>query len=198
MLIFWKERLVFLANTKAGSTSVAAALEPLASVSIQRPPALRHTGAAEYHRYVAPYLENAAGGGFTTVALMREPIGWMGSWFRDRQREEVAPPQSTAGLTFAGFIEAALSDTPPPFTRIGRQADFLLGPDGQAPRIDHVFRYEDIGRFLHFLEDRLGCEITLPRLNVSPPGSIALPDALQHRLRGYLAPEYRLYESLPA
>lgn len=196
MLIFWKERLVFLANTKAGSTSVGAALESLAQVSVQRPPELKHTGAAAYHRFVAPFLENAAGARFATVALMREPIGWTGSWYRDRQREEVAPPQSTAGLSFGDFVAASLSDAPPACTRIGRQADFFTGPDGSAPPIDHVFRYEDIGRFLHFLEERLGCEIVLPRLNVSPQGSVALDDPLRDRLRRHLAAEYRLYDSL--
>ena len=35
MLIFWDQRLVFLATPKAGSTAVEVALEPLASLAVQ-------------------------------------------------------------------------------------------------------------------------------------------------------------------
>lgn len=37
LLIFWKQRVVFLANPKTGSTSLEMALEPLAEIAFQRP-----------------------------------------------------------------------------------------------------------------------------------------------------------------
>lgn len=37
MLVFWKERLVFLATPKTGTTAIEAALQPLANLSIQNP-----------------------------------------------------------------------------------------------------------------------------------------------------------------
>jgi hypothetical protein len=48
MLVFWDQRLVFLATPKTGSTAIAMALEPLASVSVQRPPVLKHTTVQRY------------------------------------------------------------------------------------------------------------------------------------------------------
>ena len=61
MLIFWDQRLVFLATPKAGSTAVEAALEPLASVAMKRPDPLKHMSAQDYLANLAPYLEATSG-----------------------------------------------------------------------------------------------------------------------------------------
>jgi hypothetical protein len=197
MLIFWKERLVFLANTKAGSTSIAAALESLAQVSVQRPAALKHTTAASYRQFIAPWIEAQAGGPFTTVALMREPIDWLGSWYRARQRDDSdGTAESTAGMGFADFSEATLSAAPPPCTHLPGQAAFLAADEGRTPLVDHIFRYEAIDRFVHFLEERLNFAITLPHLNVSPHSPVTLESQLHDRLAAHLAADYRLYDRI--
>ena len=56
MLVFWEQRLAFLATPKTGSTAIAAALESLAAVSIQRPPLLKHTTVHRYRRFIGPFL----------------------------------------------------------------------------------------------------------------------------------------------
>lgn len=196
MLIFWKERLVFLANTKAGSTSLEAALESLAHVAIQRPPELKHLRAARYQRHIAPLLERLAGERFTTLALMRDPIDWLGSWYRYRTRDEIREAErSTAGMDFAEFCEAYLRPDPPAFAQVGSQARFLAGPDGTL-LVDRVFRYEALDDLLHFLEDRLGCELTLPLMNVSPKAPTDLPETLRGRLRERFAADYAIYEAI--
>ena len=196
MLIFWKERLVFLANTKAGSTSLEAALESLAHVAIQRPPEMKHMRAERYTSHFAPMLEQLSGERFTTLAVMREPIDWLGSWYRYRTRDEIREAErSTAGMAFAEFCEAYLRPDPPAFARVGSQARFLTGADGRL-LVDRVFRYEALDDLLHFLEDRLGCELTLPRMNVSPKAPTDLPDEVRARLRRRFAPDYAIYEAL--
>ena len=167
MLVFFEQRLAFLATPKTGSTAIAAALESLAAVSIQRPPLLKHTTVHRYRRFIGPFLEAASKDSFTLVALMREPIDWLGSWYRFRQREETEPGKSTRGMSFDAFVQAWCRDPRPDFADVGSQARFLRPRQGQG--VDRLFRYEEIGTFVHFLEDRLGCEIILPRLNVSPP-----------------------------
>lgn len=195
MLIFWRERLVFLATPKTGSTSIAAALEPLAAVSVQRPPPLKHTPVARYRRHVAPWLEKAAGARFDVVALMREPVSWLGSWYRYRSRDEIEETErSTRGLSFDSFVEAYLADPSPEYADLGAQARFLGA--GREDGVDRVFRYEAIDGFLAFLEDRLECEITLPRLNVSPQGETPLSDAVAARLRAERAEDFALYAAL--
>lgn len=196
MLIFWKERLVFLANTKTGSTSIESALEQLAHVAIRRPPVLKHMRAAAYLRHFKPFLEKTSGGPFTTVALVREPVDWLGSWFRYRQRAELGVPEnSTAHLDFEHFAAAYLSERPPAFAAVGSQAR-LLGNGSGEPLVDRLFRYENLDGFVHFLEDRLDCEITLPRMNVSPKAPMELQGATRDRLRAHFAPDYAIWNGL--
>lgn len=197
MLVFWKQRLVYLATPKTGSTAIEAALEPLASVVIQRPPELKHTSAFRYWRYLAPYLQKAADEDFLVVAVMREPLDWLGSWYRYRQRaNNNRPERSTAGMSFGTFIEGYLSDPQPEFANVGRQSRFLV-PD-KGPGVDRLFRYDDMADLVRFLEDRLNCEISLPRLNVSPEGSLDLAPELEARLRAEFWRDFALYETLKA
>jgi hypothetical protein len=194
MLVFWEERLAFLATPKTGSTAIAAALESLAAVSIQRPPLLKHTTVHRYRRFIGPYLEAASKDTFTVVALMREPRDWLGSWYRYRQREGIEPTKSTKGMTFDAFVRAWCSDPRPDFADVGSQERFLRPRQGVG--VDRLFRYEEIGTFVEFLEDRLGCEIILPRLNVSPAGATDLSPATLALLNETAADDYAMYETL--
>jgi hypothetical protein len=195
MLVFWEQRLVFLATPKTASTAIEVAIEALASFAVLRPKELKHTPALRYRRFLQPFLERQAGEPFTVVALMREPVDWLGSWYRYRQRDDIADPaKSTAGLTFEDFVEGWLSDPRPPFADVGSQARFLAGPEGLG--VDRLFRYEALDRFIDFLEDRLRCEIVLPKINVSPPGALDLSEGLRARLAVQAAEDFRLYEGL--
>lgn len=194
MLVFWEERLAFLATPKTGSTAIAAALESLAAVSIQRPPLLKHTTVHRYRRFIGPYLEAASKDSFTLVALMREPKDWLGSWYRFRQREETEAGKSTRGMGFDDFVRAWCQDPRPDFADVGSQARFLRPRQGQG--VDRLFRYEEIDGFVHFLEERLGCEIILPRLNVSPPGATELSAETEALLREVAAEDFALYATL--
>jgi hypothetical protein len=195
LLVFWDQRLAFLATPKTGSTAIEAALESLSSVVVQRPPVLKHTSVQRYHRFIGPYLEVASGHPFTVAAMMREPKDWLGSWFRYRQREDVTDPEkSTAGLSFDEFVVAYCTDVPVEFAAVGSQARFLKTRKDRG--VDHMFRYEDISSFVTFLEDRLGCEISLPRLNVSPPGILDLSARTEALLLDFAAEDFALYNSI--
>lgn len=194
MLVFFEQRLAFLATPKTGSTAIAAALDSLAAVSIQRPPLLKHTTVHRYRRFIGPYLEAASKDSFTLVALMREPTDWLGSWYRFRQRDETDPGKSTKGMSFDDFVRAWCQEERPDFADVGSQAKFLRPRQGQG--VDRLFRYEDIRTFVHFLEDRLGCEIILPRLNVSPPGTTEVSAETAALLREVAEEDFALYQTL--
>lgn len=196
MLVFWEARLAFLATPKTGSTAIAAALESLAAVSIQRPPLLKHTTVHRYRRFIGPYLAAASKEEFTLVALMRDPRDWLGSWYRFRQREETDPAKSTKGMSFDDFVQAWCREPRPDFADVGSQGRFLRPRQGVG--VDRLFRYEEIDGFVDFLEDRLGCEIILPRMNVSPPGATDLSAATVALLEDVAAEDYELYQSLRA
>ena len=194
MLIFWKERLVVIANTKTGSTSLESALEGLAEVVVSRPAPLKHTTARAFRRHVAPWLTELAGGtAFETVGLVREPLDWLGSWYRDRAGAGELPE----GMDFAGFGRDVLALPPPPHARLVSQAAMLCD-DAGAPLVDRLFRYDEIDRFVAFLEDRLGCAIHLPRLNVSPEAQMDLAPATVARMEQAMAEDFALYASIGA
>ncbi|MBN8631029.1 MAG: hypothetical protein J0L76_09275 [Rhodobacterales bacterium] len=196
MLVFWEQRLAFLATPKTGSTAIAAALESMAAVSIQRPPLLKHTTVHRYRRFIGPFLEAASKDQFTLVALMREPKDWLGSWYRFRQREETDAGKSTRGMSFDDFVRAWCQEERQDFADVGSQGKFLRPRQGQG--VDRLFRYEEIDSFVQFLEDRLDCEIILPRLNVSPSGATDLSAETEALLREVAAEDYALYATLTA
>lgn len=183
MLVLWEARLVLLATPKTGSSALSAALAPEAALAVLKPPLLKHTTVHRYHRFIAPYLLAATGETFSVCALIRAPRDWLGSWFRYRARPGAADtPNSTAGMDFDAFVRAWCATPQPGFAAVGSQARFLAPRQGQG--VDHLFRYEDMDRFLDFLQGRMGRRLLLPRVNVSPAAPLALSpeaEALLHR-----------------
>jgi hypothetical protein len=195
MLVFWQQRLALLATPKTGTTAIEAALESLAAVVIQRPPQLKHTSVHRFHRFIGPYLETSAGEPFTVVALMREPRDWLGSWYRYRQREDMGDDRKrTSRISFDDFVRAYCSEAPPEYANVGSQSRFLAAKNGRG--VDRLFRYEKIEDFIDFLEDRLNCEIILPRLNVSPQADLHLSPETETLLRRFAARDFDLYDEL--
>jgi hypothetical protein len=194
MLVFHKHRLVFLATPKTGSTAIETALADHADLTISRLPELKHTPLGRYNRFLAPYLKAALGAEFETCALIRQPQDWLGSWYRYRQRDGVMPGRSTKGISFDAFVQAYASQPRPGFAQVGSQAQMLQTKEGA--RITHLFRYEQMGDFVAFLQQRLDVSITLPRINVSPRGAVELTATGRDLLRSSLAADFVLYDSL--
>lgn len=189
MLIFWDQRLVFLATPKAGSTAIEVALEPLASLAVQHPPEMKHVDAAGFRRHILPWLGEMVAEDFTTVALMREPVEWLRSWYRFHLRDDDALPEDG----FEDFVHRYIA-APASVTRgIGSQSAFL---GGDSPLVDRIFRYEEIEAFTQFLDDRLGCEIILPRINVPPAADVTLTTSTEAELRQALRHDIALYARL--
>jgi hypothetical protein len=196
MMVFWDARLVFLATPKSGSTAIAAALSGYATLSIQEPPVLKHMTLKDYRRSLGRLILERTGAQFETVALMREPIDWLGSWYRYRRRDELSgEANSTAAVDFDAFLAAYLADPQPPFAQVGAQSRFLV-PDGPFAPVDRIFRYEAMPLFLDFISARLGVEVSLPRLNVSPAMELDLSPRTRARVEQGMARDFALYASL--
>lgn len=194
MLIFWEQRLVFLATPKAGSSAIEMALESLAAVSLQRPAELKHTDIATFRRHLGPWLRAQTGEDFTTVALMREPVDWLRSWYRFKLRDDLDDPQrAMEGIRFSDFaIHYARPDGPGQLG-IGSQSAFLTDDAGS---VDRIFPYERIQDFVDFLEGRLDCAIELPRINVPPSVDVHLDPDSERVLRTAMAPDLKLYAAI--
>ena len=163
MLIFWKQKLAFLAVPKTGTTAYAQALMPMASLSIQAPPELKHATLTRYNRFIRPMYDIVCSTQLDTMAVIREPISWMRSWYRYRQRPFLnGKPASTQGISFDTFVSEYLQPTPPAYAHIGSQARFIM-PRSGTPPITYLFRYENQARLRAFLEHRLETRIEVPQ-----------------------------------
>ena len=196
MMIFYKERLAYLAVPKTATTSVEHALRHRASVILRDPPGLKHTNARRYERRFRPLFEHSDLSPVETVAVFREPISWLSSWFRYRQRAGLkGHPNSTFGLSFDQFIEAYLSETRPPYADLGSQGRFVTD-DNSELLVQHLFQYEDMPSFEKFLEHRLGEPVQLEKRNTSAAGAVGLSDELEQELRQTYALDFQIHAAL--
>ncbi|RKF15190.1 gamma-glutamyl kinase [Roseovarius spongiae] len=196
MLVFSKQKLVFLSVPKTGTTAWQAALGDKASMIIADPPELKHSPVFRYNRFFRPALEKFIGGNLTVMAVMREPISWLGSWYRYRQRPFLdGRANSTAGIDFDAFVRDYMRGQTPAHANVGAQSKFLE-PTRNGTAVTHLFRYEDQAGLLGFLEERLGCRIEVERRNASAAEPLALEPDTEERLRRKFAPDFALWEGI--
>ena len=196
MLLFWKAKLVLLAVPKTGTTALEAALLAHADTAILNPLEKKHLTARRWRNQLAPFFDNRGKRQIETIAIIREPRDWLGSWYRYRARPEISgSASSTAGMDFAQLVTGWLSDPEPEYARVGRQSRFVANAEGKII-VDHLFRYEDLGQAVDFLQQRLGVTLDLGRRNISPQADLSLPPALEARLQREAAADFDLWARL--
>ncbi len=197
MLVFFKERLAFLSVPKTGTTAYQTALGGRADMVISNPPLLKHAPVYRYNRFIRPMFLNVCDAEMELMAVMREPVSWLSSWYRYRRRPFMkGKPNNTFDVSFDEFVSACMKGKRPGFAEVGSQLKFLeTQPNGTG--ITHLFRYEDQPRLQRFLEDRLDVKLELARENVSPEIEVHLSPEVEERFRRKFADEYALYESIP-
>ena len=196
MLVFFKERLAFLSVPKTGTTAYESALAPRADMVISDPPMLKHAPIYRYNRFIRPMFLKVCDAELEVMAVMREPIDWLGSWYRYRQRPFMeGKPNATFGISFDEFVLAYMKGKKPGFADVGSQFKFLeTQPNGIG--VTHLFKYEDQPRLQAFLNERLNVTLDLARENVSPKMDLNLCKDVAERFRRKFAEEYELYESI--
>lgn len=193
MLISVDRRLAYLAVPKTASTSLEKTLAPRCEIRFVQSPRVKHMTMRTFERFMLPYLRKIGLDEVETVCVIREPVDWLGSWYRYRSRPAIdASPRSTKGISFADFVAAYLEKSPPEFAKVGRMSRFVAGVSG-TPAVDHMFRYDNLPALADFLGKRFKTEINLPNANVSPRGELELPTALRARLEIELAEDFALY-----
>ena len=197
MMVLWHERLAFLAVPKTGTSAIEAALAPHAAMAFVRPPHVKHMTNRRFHRFIKPYLDKVGLADVETLAVVREPVDWLGSWFRYRSRDEIAgTSKSTRGLSFDQFVEAYLSEGDrADFAEVGSQAKFLAQDEKIIP-VNHLFRFENLGALVSFLSARTGKELALPAVNVSPRAELSLAPSLRAELERRYAADFALWASV--
>ncbi|KJZ20032.1 hypothetical protein [Loktanella sp. S4079] len=193
MLVFWKENLVLLSVPKTGTTALQGALAPHAAMVLRNPPHLKHSPAYRYKRFLKPFFKQAGGQDPEVMAVVRNPIDWLGSWYRYRSREDlIGHPNSTYNVSFDTFVDEYCKGNPAQFAAVGSQSKFMYvnGTLG----VDHLFRYEAQDKIIAFLEQRLQRTIKLKQLNVSPKKDFVLSPEIEAKLREKRPEEFAIWE----
>ena len=197
MPVFFDERLVFLSVPKTGTTAWQQGLADRADIVVSDPPELKHAPVYRYNRWFRPMFEKVRGVEMEVMAVMREPVSWLGSWYRYRRRPFMAGrPNSTQDVDFETFVDGYTRGQRPPYAEVGSQAKFLeRQPNGTG--VDHLFRYEDQESLRTFLESRLDGAVDLPGIaNASPEAPMELSAGLRAKLERKCTTEFDLYASI--
>ncbi|NIZ12235.1 gamma-glutamyl kinase [Phaeobacter sp. HF9A] len=198
MMVFYRAKLALLSVPKTGTTALQTALRPHADIVISDPPELKHAPVYRYNRWIRPMFERVCDTELELAAVMREPVDWLGSWYRFRQRPHLdGKPVSTKGLSFDAFVQDYCKGKRPPHANVGSQAKFLE-PQPNGCRVTHLFAYENLAPFHSFLEERTGISIETQQENVSPKADLTLEPRTLEKLRRKHPEEFALYGSIPA
>jgi hypothetical protein len=195
MLLAPRQGFVFLAIPKTGTSAVETAFRPYAQVAPQGIPAIKHTKYSEFQRFLQPFL--AAKGfprvSYEVVCVFREPIDWLSSLWRYRSRGKLADPSSTGHRRYTGDVSFEQFAREYMRNQSGRQSRFVRARRGQA-EVDRVFRYDRLDLLVDFLCEKIGEDVNLEVMNVSPVRSFSLSSECENELHEFLRPEYRIYQ----
>ncbi|MEM8700124.1 MAG: gamma-glutamyl kinase, partial [Pseudomonadota bacterium] len=195
MIVSLQHRFVLLAMPKCASHALSDAIGTRADMVIRHPPGAKHCNFRKYQRHLRPFLQTFSASPLATICMMREPVSWLESWWRYRQRPALEGHRNaTHGLSFDAFVGRYLDGVAPGDT-IGRQARFVADRDG-AVGVDHLFAYERIGDLAAWISARSGWDLTLERKNVSPEAEGYLTPEMRIRVKTELARDFEIYASL--
>ncbi len=196
MMVFWRAGIAFLAVPKTGTHAYQAALADSADIILRGPPGAKHMNARKFNRHMRPILGKEDAKKLKTIAVIRDPIDWLGSWYRYRSRPQLdGLPNSTANVSFDTFVQDYLSDDPPAYARLGSQLRFVGDSEGNVI-VDRLFDYARLSQLDRFLEKKLERKIIAPRLNESPQGDLQISAKVEAKLREERSKEFELYQSV--
>lgn len=194
MQVFLKANLAFISVPKTGSTAYEIAMRPHADIVFTK--RLKHMTAGKFHNKFRPFLQETYGRTPELMAVMRDPIDQIRSWYKYRSPERLGMEDrhSTGGMSFDEYVLEVISDDPAPCAGIGQQFGFLT-VKGKTP-VDHLFAYEHQLQIRAFIEDRLDTTLSLKDKNVSPDIPAPISPEVETRLRKARAKEFSLYEKV--
>lgn len=194
MLIFPKEKIVYFAVPKTGSTSIQRAFGARAGIRIDEPPSAKHCTPRAFRVNVEaafglPPLKN-----LESVAVVRDPFERLSSWYRYRQRDGMRnPANSTRDIDFERFVHENMEENPPSRARVGLQSSFLSTRDGRQMLVKHLFALPRLHELQDWLNDRLGTNVRIQQYNVSDPMDLRLSASTRQAYRDHVPKEFELW-----
>ena len=193
MLVFPRERLVFLCTPKSGSTSTVEAYAPYAGGVLGAHPRLKHIDLATYERGLSSIVRDSHGM-LESVCLIRDPLEHLRSWYcyirrPGRRSEKPVDRDQTFEDFVADFLESEQG------CRRKTQYEFVQDERGEVG-VNRIFALERVDRFVDFMNERLKLRVRLPVLNASKRISTPISSGLDRELRGRLARDFGLHEAV--
>jgi hypothetical protein len=207
MIFLYHARLVILSQPKTGTTALDSALAPRASIVVNNPPPLKHMRYGRFMQFVAPWIKAQAGldrADYEVVSVMREPVDWLGSWYRYRTRDALKDAvnkkkrRSYSGhVSFDAFVREALKPKAEreSFANLGSPCSVAITDTG-AVGCDRIFPYEDLSGFYELIAQRSKKPVELSQMNVSPAGDTSLTAETKSELMAQWAFAFDLHSSL--
>lgn len=191
---------VMLSMPKCASTTLVTTLKGHAEVLMRVNPRLKHMNCRTFHQQMAPVLAGAGydRGDYEVVTLFREPVSWLESWWRYRQRpalREKSDGKWTGEVSFDDFVLAHVEGRPGGIA--GRQARFVSLDDDLTIGVDRIFALERADRWQGYIDSRLGREVEVVTKNWSTSRAQAeLSPATAALLEQHYAPERDIWQHL--
>lgn len=206
MLYLNRAGLVILSQPKTGTTALENALTPRSSISISRLPELKHMSYRGFMAYMAPMIEAYTGkkrSDYEVVSVMREPLDWLGSWYRYRTRDKLKTTDSrhaanyTGNMTFDQFVRDVCRPLAeqPAHARV-KTPSWVALSGANTIGVDRLYPYEDLASFHQLIIDRTGKPIDAKLANVSPEMPLSLTEQTKAVLQQAFAFEFELHASL--
>lgn len=206
MIFLDAAKLAILSQPKTGTVALARAMKGRAGTGITfvNPPQIKHIRYDAFLKHVAPMLADVgrfARSDYLVVSVMREPLDWVGSWYRFRTRDTLknASDRShyTGGMSFEDFVRdyCKPASERPPHAQIGSACQVALASPGVLG-VDRLFPYEDMSGLFELIESRLGLTIETQRHNVSPERPLDLSDETRALFRATCAFDVDVHASL--
>jgi hypothetical protein len=198
---------VFVANTRATSSTTHHLLLPHADAIFYRPVFGKHFTLPQIARR-AKAMSGLDLGALFTFGIVREPLSWLHSWFRFRRREELKRVSSQwhsnlvpEEVRFPEFLEEACGSNPRAFARIEHQSNYFRDTAGRVA-VNYIAVYSDLHadcrRLSEFPPLSLLGGLEKMRMNASPDQrspsvKIAWPD-LSQRMALAFEDDFELFE----
>ena len=189
---------MLLSLAKCGSTSVEAALAPYHE-EVPGGPFRKHANVRRFDRFVQPGLESQGfdRNDYEVVSLFREPVEWLASWWRYRQRPFLAkkrPERFTGGMSFEEFADRFLARDPGVIR--GHPAHFVSAASGEVG-VDRIFALDRPEVWVPWFSERVGAPLEIGTLNRSRLRSVPeLSAGMRDRLEEFFAAERDIQERL--
>lgn len=192
MLIGVKNRFVFVANSKAASTSIVKALTPFAEINRVGSPARKHIGWEAIRREYS-FLFDCPGYApdtFFKFGIIREPFDWLLSWYNYRRSNKSAAHPIPDHQSFVEFWKS--NDW---VKRITQTSHFSVG--GTKCALDCLIPYDELSEGMQHVFTLLDIDIReIPFANRSQKRLYAqdISEEIKLTVRQHFATDNQLYQ----